>query len=47
MPGCSANMIANLTKQQVIIWLNNKTSNSAMDNMFGALHILNSEPAYS
>ncbi len=45
MPGCSANMIANLTKQQVIIWLNNKTSNSAMDNMFGALHILNSEPA--
>jgi CubicO group peptidase (beta-lactamase class C family) len=41
MPGCSANMIMNLTKRQLIVWLNNKQSSSAMDNIFGALSILN------
>ena len=44
MPDCSANMISNLAKHQLIIWLNNKTSTSAMDNMFGALNILNNKP---
>jgi CubicO group peptidase (beta-lactamase class C family) len=43
MPGCSANMISNLTKHQLIIWLNNKESSSAMDNIFGALDIVNSK----
>jgi CubicO group peptidase (beta-lactamase class C family) len=41
MPGCSANMIMNLTKHQLIVWLNNERSSSAMDNIFGALSILN------
>jgi CubicO group peptidase (beta-lactamase class C family) len=41
MPGCSANIIMNLTKHQLIVWLNNKQSISAMDNIFGALSIVN------
>lgn len=41
MPGCSANIIMNLTKHQLIVWLNNKRSSSAMDNIFGALSIVN------
>lgn len=41
MPGCSANIIMNLTKNQLIVWLNNKRSSSAMDNIFGALCIMN------
>ncbi len=41
MPGCSANMISNLTRQQLIIWLDNKESSSAMNNIFGALDIVN------
>lgn len=41
MPGCSANIIMNLTKHQFIVWLNNKQSSSAMDNVFGALNIVN------
>ncbi len=45
MPGCTANVISNLTKHQLIIWLNNKESASAMNNMFGALDILNNRPA--
>ncbi|MBK7440352.1 MAG: class A beta-lactamase-related serine hydrolase [Bacteroidetes bacterium] len=45
MPGCSANMLTNSTKNQLIIWLNNEQSSSAMDNMFGALNIINNKPA--
>lgn len=45
MPGCSANMIINLTRHQVIIWLNNMESSSAMDNIFGALDIVNGKAA--
>ena len=41
MPGCSANIIMNLTKNQLVVWLNNKQSSSAMNNIFGALDILN------
>jgi len=41
MPGSSANMIRSLTKHQLIIWLNNTESSSAMNNIFGALDILN------
>jgi CubicO group peptidase (beta-lactamase class C family) len=41
MPGCSANMIMNLTKHQFIVWLNNERSSSTMDNIFGALSIMN------
>lgn len=41
MPGCSANVIMNLTKHQLIVWLNNKRSSSAMHNIFGALCIMN------
>jgi Flp pilus assembly protein TadD len=41
MPGCRANMISNLTKHQLIIWLDNKESSSSMDNIFGALDIIN------
>ena len=41
MPGCRANMVSNLTKRQLIIWLDNKESSSAMDNVFGALDIIN------
>ena len=44
MPGCSANMISNLTKHQLIIWLNNKESASAMNNIFGVLDIINNKP---
>ncbi|MBK8415960.1 MAG: hypothetical protein IPL22_16520 [Bacteroidetes bacterium] len=43
MPGCSANIIMNLTKHQLIVWLNNKRSSSAMDNIFGALSIMNTK----
>jgi CubicO group peptidase (beta-lactamase class C family) len=43
MPGCSANIIMNLTKHQFIVWLNNKRSSSAMDNIFGALGIMNDQ----
>lgn len=43
MPGCSANIIMNLTKHQLIVWLNNKRSSSAMDNIFGALSIMNNK----
>ena len=45
MSGCSANMISNLTKHQLIIWLNNKESASAMNNMFGVLDLINNIPA--
>ena len=45
LPGCTANMIINLTKHQLIIWLNNKQSTSAMNNMFGALDIINNKTA--
>jgi tetratricopeptide (TPR) repeat protein len=41
MPGCRANVISNLTKKQLIIWLDNKESSSAMDNIFGVLNIVN------
>jgi CubicO group peptidase (beta-lactamase class C family) len=41
LPGCRANMIQNLTKHQLLIWLDNKESPSAMDNLFGALNIAN------
>jgi CubicO group peptidase (beta-lactamase class C family) len=41
LPGCSANMIQNLTKHQLLIWLDNQQSPSAMDNIFGALNIVN------
>lgn len=41
MPGCSANIIINLTKHQLIVWFNNLRSSSAMDNIFGALSIIN------
>ncbi|MDB5157945.1 MAG: hypothetical protein JWR50_2652 [Mucilaginibacter sp.] len=41
LPGCSANMIQDLTKHQLLIWLNNKESPSAMDNIFGALNMIN------
>lgn len=45
LPGCSANMIQNLSKHQLLIWLDNKESNSAMDNIFGALSIANGKTA--
>ncbi|MDP9080821.1 MAG: beta-lactamase family protein [Bacteroidota bacterium] len=45
LPGCSANMIQNLTKHQLLIWLDNKESPSAMDNIFGALYIVNGRTA--
>ena len=45
MPGCRANIISNLTKHQLIIWLDNKESSSAMDNIFGALDIVNGRVA--
>lgn len=45
MPGCTANMISNVTKHQLIIWLNNQESSSAMNNIFGALNIINNKPA--
>lgn len=45
MPGCTANVISNLTKHQLIIWLNNNESASAMNNIFGALDIINNKPA--
>ena len=41
MPGCSANIIMNFTNHQLIVWFNNKRSSSAMDNIFGALSIVN------
>jgi CubicO group peptidase (beta-lactamase class C family) len=41
LPGCRANIIQNLTKHQLLIWLDNKESPSAMDNIFGALNIAN------
>lgn len=41
MPGARANVIHNLTKNQVLIWLDNKESQSIMNNIFGALDILN------
>lgn len=44
MPGCAANMISNPTKRQLIIWLNNQESSSAMNNTFGALNIINNKP---
>ncbi|MGB4929173.1 MAG: hypothetical protein WBP43_04330, partial [Chitinophagales bacterium] len=34
-----------ITKNQLIIWLNNEQSSSAMDNMFGALNIINKKSA--
>lgn len=42
-PGARANVIQNLTKHQLVIWLDNKESPSAMDNIFGALNIINSK----
>jgi len=45
LPGCRANMIQNLTKHQLLIWLDNKESPSAMDNIFGALNIVNGRTA--
>lgn len=45
LPGCRANMIQNLTKHQLLIWLDNKESPSAMDNIFGALNIINGQAA--
>jgi len=45
LPGCSANIMQNLTKHQLVIWLNNKESNAAMDNMFVALALLNGKEA--
>ncbi len=45
MPGARANVIHNLTKNQVIIWLDNKESQSIMNNIFGALDILNGKTA--
>jgi len=44
-PGSRANMIQNLTKHQLLIWLDNKESPSAMDNIFGALNIINGRTA--
>jgi len=41
LPGCRANIIQNLTRHQLLIWLDNKQSPSAMDNIFGALNIIN------
>lgn len=41
MPGCAANVITNLNKDQVLIWLDNRESKSAMNNIFGALSIVN------
>jgi CubicO group peptidase (beta-lactamase class C family) len=45
MTGARANVIHNLTKNQVIIWLDNKESKSTMNNVFGALDILNGKSA--
>ncbi|MCR8557244.1 serine hydrolase [Mucilaginibacter sp. BJC16-A38] len=44
-PGCRANIIQNLTRHQLLIWLDNKESPSAMDNIFGALYIVNGRTA--
>ena len=41
LPGCRANIIQNVTKHQLLIWLDNQQSPSAMDNIFGALNIVN------
>jgi CubicO group peptidase (beta-lactamase class C family) len=41
MPGARANVVYNLTKNQILIWLDNKESQSIMNNLFGALDILN------
>ena len=42
-PGARANVIQNLNKHQLIIWLDNKESPSAMDNIFGALNLINNK----
>jgi CubicO group peptidase (beta-lactamase class C family) len=41
VPGARANMISNLSKKQFIVWLDNKENTSSMNNIFGALDILN------
>jgi CubicO group peptidase (beta-lactamase class C family) len=45
VPGARANMISNLTKKQFIVWLDNKENTSSMNNIFGALDILNGKMA--
>jgi tetratricopeptide (TPR) repeat protein len=45
LPGASANIINNLTKHQLLIWLDNKESSAAMDNIFGALYLINGKTA--
>lgn len=44
MPGCNANIVYNLNKHQLLIWLNNKESATTMNNIFEALNILNNKP---
>jgi CubicO group peptidase (beta-lactamase class C family) len=45
LPGCRANIIQNVTKHQLLVWLDNQQSPSAMDNIFGALNIVNGKTA--
>lgn len=45
MPGCRTNVILNQSKDQVLVWLDNKESRSAMDNIFEAFNIITGRPA--
>jgi CubicO group peptidase (beta-lactamase class C family) len=45
VPGARANMVSNLTKKQFVVWLDNKENTSSMNNIFGAIDILNGKTA--
>ncbi|MFN8287707.1 MAG: serine hydrolase [Chitinophagales bacterium] len=44
MPGCATNIISNLSTDQTLIWLDNRESKSAMNNLFGAFYLINGVP---